>query len=114
MITSRISSGRDAVADRGAHVHRQLVLGAQRGQQREREAGARAPVEAGARPYLAPRDAGQVLLERRPVLRGAPEGPVDVLVAEHLAPHAFAVVSHQPSRSWSASARSTNVPADPR
>jgi len=30
------------------------------------------------------------------------------------APHALAVVCHQASRSWSSSARSTNVPADPR
>ena len=114
MIISRISSGVTPLRIARADVHRQLVLRAQRGEQRERQARARAAVEPVAPPDLAPRDVGQVRLERRRVLRRAPQGPVHVLVAEHLSPHSLAVVCHQPSRSWSSSARSTKTPADPR
>jgi hypothetical protein len=49
--------GRQPVAQRGAHVHGDLLLGAQRHEHGQRDGAAHAPVEARPRPHLAPRAA---------------------------------------------------------
>src|SRR4029079_5981012 len=58
----------------------------------ERDRAARAAVQARAAPDVAPGGAGDVLLERLGEGRGAAEATVDVLVAEHLAADALAVL----------------------
>ena len=89
------------VAQAGAQVHRQLALGAQRGEHGDRDARPGAPVEMlVARPQRAPRRLREVALEVGVELGGGRHRPVDVVVAEDLAPHAHAgqvavVVSHR-------------------
>src|SRR5439155_8763729 len=95
----------ESVAPGGADVHGQLVLLAQRGEDRQRDRAAGAAVEAIAGPDAAPCLLGDELLERRGELGGPLHGAVDVLVAEHLAadPHAAlvgVVFGHAASR-WS-------------
>ena len=74
-----------AVAQRGADVHRELVLAAERDERRQRDAAPRAAVEAGPRPDLAPGVAGDQVLEVGRELGRPLDRAVDVLVAEHLA-----------------------------
>ena len=100
MITSVISAGREAVAQPGANVHRQLALLAQGGEQGDRHERAGPPVELFvARPDRAPRRLGDEALEVGVERRDRRRRPVDVVVAEDLPPHAHpgvvAVVSHR-------------------
>src|SRR5690242_19137225 len=55
--------GLQAVAQRALDVHADLVLRAQRDQDRQGDDAARAAIEAGSRPDVAPRAAGDELLE---------------------------------------------------
>ena len=74
----------EPVAQRGAHVHRQLLVvapGDQRGQGHHRAAAA---VQARSGPDPAPRVVGDEVLEVAGEVGGARGGPVDVGVAEHL------------------------------
>ena len=107
-----ISAGVSAVVDRPAHVHRDLVLGADRGQRGERDDAARPAVEAGARPHVAPRAAGDEVLERRGQLARVRDRAVDVGVAEHRPADAHALrvalgVVHRTSR-WERISRVTS------
>src|SRR5690606_22859225 len=78
------------VADGGADMHGELTLTPQRGEQRQREHAARAPVEPWASPYLAPCGLGQVLLPRSGDGGGLRERAVDVGVAEDGTAHRHA------------------------
>src|SRR3954454_4918777 len=78
-------TGGQAVAQGGADVGGELVRVAARDQGGEGHAAARAPVEAGAVPDLAPRVPGEELLEVPGDLPRPRQPLVDVRVAEHLA-----------------------------
>ena len=75
---------RETVPARGADVQRELVEAAERDQRGQRDAAARSPVKARARPDLAPRVARDEVLEVGGLVRRAFDRAVDVLVAEHL------------------------------
>ena len=87
---------RDPVAQRGAHVHRELVLASGRDERRDRDAAPRPAVEARSRPDLAPGVARDEVLEVGGELGRARDGPVDVLVPQHLSSRLHAVVAHAP------------------
>src|SRR3954463_10549148 len=75
---------RQAVAERRPHVHRQLVLATRGDEGDDRDDAARPAVEPGARPDVAPRVAGDEVLEVRGEVGRAGARAVDVVVAEDL------------------------------
>ena len=85
--------GREAVAQRGAHVHGELALAAERDERGQRDRAAHAPVDSGPRPDTAPDRGGDQLLEICGEVGRALDRAVHVGVAEHLAadPHAALV-----------------------
>src|SRR5690348_10396470 len=98
----------DAVVERCPEVGRELLLLAQRGQQRDRDAAARLAVEARPAPDLAPRKTREELLKFCCDGRSAREGPVDVGVAHNLAANleaAFELFVWHCSTSWCRSNR---------
>src|SRR5205085_7522829 len=78
--------GREAIAESGADVHRDLVLGPQRDQRGEGDRTARPAVQTGPGPGSAPGVTGDELLKRGPEIARRGGGSVDVLVAQDLAP----------------------------
>src|SRR5215213_5393198 len=82
----------EAVAQGRAHMHAQLLEAAGRDQRGERDGAASAAVEARSRPDLAPRVAGDQVLEVGRELRLACLRGVHVLVAEHLTAHLHAAL----------------------
>src|SRR5581483_2875808 len=82
----------ETVAARAADVQRELVELTARDERGDRDGAPRSPVEPRSRPDLAPRVAGDQLLELFGQLRRLRRRGVDVVVAEHLAAHAHAVV----------------------
>jgi len=80
-----------SVAKGAADVQRQLALAPERRQHRQRDRAARAAVEAVARPDLAPRVAGDEVLERGREPGRPPDRRIDVGVAQDLAARPLAV-----------------------
>jgi hypothetical protein len=74
-----------AVAARGPHMHRQLLVMAAGDQRGERDQRPAAPIQARARPDRAPCVLRDEVLELRGEIRCGRDGPVHVSVAEHLA-----------------------------
>src|SRR5215204_702462 len=91
----------EAVRKRRSDVHCELALAVERDERHQRYGTSHTPVEPGSRPDLAPRVAGDQVLEVRAVVRGTCDRAVDMVVSEHLAAdsHPF-VTAH--AASWSA------------
>src|SRR5215211_2928702 len=85
-------AGAEAVAERGLHVHGQLLVVAHRGQDGQGDAGAGAPIQAGPAPDVAPGVAGDEILEVGREVGGGGGRLVDVGVAEHSSPDGHALV----------------------
>ena len=78
---------RHPVRHGAAHVQRELVVVTEPGQQRHGQQAAGAPVQARARPDVAPGVPGDQVLERCRERGARGDGAVDVRVTEHLAAH---------------------------
>ena len=82
------------VPDRAADVHRELVRAVERGQHPEIDQAAVTPLEPGPRPDGAPAVLGHELLHRLRELTRVGQRSLDVLRAEHLAPHGTSAFVH--------------------